>query len=370
MNAIHELAPGQAHQFVLAALNVTLTGSSAQQPDLSSAIELRAVDQAGQESVTVRLTSLQVILTPEPRRLRLMAFPTRSETFSPNTVVGLTVRTEGTANDQALVPPVDVGSLASFELAVLEFAPGRSVLTAAGIAVASVPGGPATPDVSKHPWLRAGQYAVREAEMRAPGAIPSDAVSRWGLVLDGSASVQRTQAALTDLVQLGAGINTAHSRAWPVQVLVTGPDTAVGQPPTSSPEQLLEAVTAAPEASSWCHLAGPARALAEQVGPGGRVLMAAAAVPGDVADLAEVARAHHDVAFQLLVPGTSVHGLPADAAAASGVGAEQHLGTGSLTGLANVRVVSVGTTDEGTAALSDPRPAQLALALLGTGGAV
>src|SRR5690348_4013025 len=117
--AIRELDAGQSHTFPSTALRVQLTGASP-----NAGVLLRALDQAGDESVTVRLTDIEVVLTPQPRRLRLVATPSNGGSFPAATSLGLTLRTEGASvvGEQILVSAVDVGALMSHEVAVLEFA--------------------------------------------------------------------------------------------------------------------------------------------------------------------------------------------------------------------------------------------------------
>src|SRR4051812_44362262 len=121
---IKELDPGQSHTFGLFPLRVEITGAPA-----TGVVRLMAVDQAGHESVTVRLTDTEVVLTPQPRRLRIVAEPVGGGSFPGGLRIGLAIRNEvaNVASEQVLVSAIDVGALSSHEIAVLEFAADRSI---------------------------------------------------------------------------------------------------------------------------------------------------------------------------------------------------------------------------------------------------
>jgi hypothetical protein len=398
--ATKELDPGQQHTFALAPLRVQLTGT------FSAGVVLRAVDQAGDESphTTVRLTESEMVLTPQPRRVRLVASPAGGS-FAAGTTLGLMVRTEGAnvAADQVMVAPFDVGALESREIAVIEFAEGRSVLSVlaapggrspvvaappvaaqpdGGLAsaqaapVTSAPAASGTPragsrndllgDDDQLPWLQAGRYAFRDADKVAgAGPGPEAAVSSWGIVLDGSASMRRlwSDGHLDDLITLVAGIAVEWTRTWPGAAIAAGVNVANNPSALRDPGALLAAGFGALEPSSWSSLATGVEQALGLVGRDGFVLVVTDGVPGDVERLAALASAVPQARIGVVTVGCSGYGLPSDGPCEWW--SEELAGLEDLAALPNVRVAAVQRRDDGSLNLSERRPAELALALTG-----
>lgn len=398
--ATKELDPGQRHTFALTPLRVQLTGS------FGPGVVLRAVDQAGAESTQgmMRLTAAEMVLTPQPRRVRLVASPPGGS-FPAGTTVGLMVRTEG-ANvvaDQVMVAPFDVGALDSREVAVIEFAEGRSVLSviaapgagarpaapnqretlASTAAVASAPQGAAAPlatvfraqglggEDDQLPWLKPGRYALRDAaKVAGSGPGPDAPAAAWGMVLDGSASMRGVHRAggLRELVRLVAGIAVEWTRTWPGAAVVASVETANQPAGLRDPDALLRGAYEYREPSSWSSVAQGVQRAIGLVGQEGFVVVVTDGVPGDVERLAAVASAHPAVRIGVVAVGQSAFGLASDGAC--NWWAEELAGFGELGALTNVRLVAVRRGADGPLDLSGRRPAEIALALTGPRRAV
>lgn len=355
MAANRELDAGQSHILPHAALEVTLTGAG------SGTVKLAALDQAGGEIVTVRLASNQILITPEPRRLRLVAFPVDLNAFPAATSVGLTIMTKGAslASEQVLVATTDVGALTQCELAVVEFAPGRSIVTA-------VDTGSSREVDDSPPWLQAGRYALRDASRLTPGSPQRAGGSQraWAVALDGSASLVAAQPreALTALLELACGTLVEWTGNWASAALLAGVSTLEVPDAPRNPEALVAALYDGGEPSSWCYLASAARTLAGKVGPGGSVLLIADGVPGDLAEVAQVAAAHPQVGFRLLAFGRSLHGLASDTILVEWW-AESLSGVELADSVENFSVVAVRRDADGSPVLEGARAAELALRL-------
>jgi hypothetical protein len=398
--ATKELDPGQQHTFALAPLRVQLTGT------FGAGVVLRAVDQAGAESpqATVRLTESEMVLTPQPRRVRLVASPAGGS-FAAGTTLGLMVRTEGAnvAADQVMVSPFDVGALKSREIAVIEFAEGRSVLSVlaapgggsplvapppssaqADSRLASAQAAPASPaapapaygaaaprqdllgDDDQLPWLQSGRYAFRDADkVSGSGPGPEAPVTSWGIVLDGSASMRRlwSEGHLEDLITLVAGIGVEWTRTWPGAAVAAGVKVTNNPSALRDPVALLAAGFGTLEPSSWSNLATGVEQAFGLLGRDGLVLVLTDGVPGDVDRLAALASALPQARIGLVTLGRSGYGLPSDGPC--DWWSEELAGLEDLAALANVRVAAVQRRDDGSLNLSERRPAELALALTG-----
>jgi len=388
VNAIHELAAGQSHQFELSPLRVTLTGTMQGHADgLTVGVILRAVDQAERESVTVRMTDAQIILTPEPRRLRLVAYPTAGGTFDASTKIGLTVMTEGAAvvSEQVLVAPTDVGALPRHELAVLEFATDRAILTVAAPSRPAVPDdprdtdwksgdvfGPATtaaplerPNDDTHPWIRPARYAMRDAaKLRPSGVAGTGDGRRWAVALDGSASMGREQLreAAETVLALACGVLVEWTGWWAANTVVAGVDLLDVPEGRTDPAALIRSAFDGREPSSWWHVATAARQLAARVGEGGSVLMVGDGVPGDLAILVGVARSLPGVRFVLLSFGDSRHSLQSDGGHVSWQ-TDAMSGSELGDGVRNLEIVTVRLRADGSPLLEESRAAELAVRL-------
>src|SRR4051794_9676287 len=116
--ATTELDPGQSHVIPgVVALRAALVGGE-------GAVELRALTLAGDSSAHIRLTPGEMILTPQPRRVRMVVVPVGGGQFPARSIIGLSLSTEGqsVADEEVLVARADLGALDSHELAVVEFA--------------------------------------------------------------------------------------------------------------------------------------------------------------------------------------------------------------------------------------------------------
>jgi hypothetical protein len=377
--AIRELDAGQSHTFAPTALRVQLTGASH-----GGGMILRALDQAGDESVTVRLTDVEVVLTPQPRRLRLVALPSAGGWFPAGTSLGLTLRTEGasSAGEQILISSVDVGALTRHEIAVLEFAADRAVLRVSGTSGGIVPtellaeapftsgsvfrlGQPnqptlPPPDDQRHTWLQPGRYALRDAERL--GAI-GEPVGAWGVVLDGSASMRPLYESgqLHLLLGLVCGTYVQWTNRWAsvssvAGVRVTDVDAA------TDPEAITAAAFVGTEPSSWSSLADAAQGVVRRVGQGGAVLMVTDGVPGDIVRLAALGRDNPSVRFVVVTTGVSVQGLPSDVSNLAWW-QEELAGFDVFRSLANFQAVAVQLPSDQRFELSGSRAAELALRL-------
>jgi hypothetical protein len=400
--ATKELDPGQQHTFALAPLRIQLTGA------FGAGVVLRAEDQAGAESTvgSMRLTEAEMVLTPQPRRVRMVASPAAGS-FAAGTTVGLMVRTEG-ANvvaDQVMVAPIDVGALEKREIAVIEFAEGRAVLS-----VIATPGagGPSTPppastqpaetfasaqtspspthpvvpppvapmhptrthelqgDDAALPWLQPGRYAFRDAgKVGGAASGPEAPPASWGLVLDASASMRSSRglASLLDLVTLVSGVAVEWTHTWPAATVAAGVQVVNDPTALRDPRALLRTAYDGTEPSSWSTLAAATEQVLASVGHQGCVLIVTDGVPGDVDDLEVVARRYPGARIAVVTTGRSVFALPSD-----GGGdwwAEELAGLGGLAALPNVRIAAVKRNGDGSLELGDLRAAELALALTG-----
>ena len=379
-----ELTAGQDHTFPSAALRVNLTGAP------GGGVRLMVVDQAGYDTGPVRLTDVMVVLTPAPRRLRLVAVPAADDLFAPATNLGLTVKTEGGGDgEQVLVSPVDVGALAERELAIIEFATDRAILRVPGavsrplsqdrapvVAPAAAPGQPAPaapaapapptvppPKLEDMPWLGAGRYALREARQLG-GAQVSDASGlEWGVVLDTSASMAARAASgeLSEVLALVLGICLEWTGRLPAALVTSGVARRTVSP-VGDPSKLITELFSDREPSSWATLADPVSELAQRVGLTGAVLIVSDGVPGDVGQLTEIARRQPGVRFMLVGRGRSTHGLPSDTAGRQWW-EEELTGIDEWAALPNVVVASLAASDAEGTALDERHRAELALRL-------
>jgi hypothetical protein len=373
--AIKELDPGQRHSLPLSALRVQLTGTI-------QSVVLKAVDQAGDESVTVRLKPTEIVLTPQPRRLRLVASPADGGSFAAGASLGLTLLTEGatTSSEQVLVSAVDVGALRSHEIATLEFATDRTILTVAPgtrNAPTAAPKSGQTfmsskvfdaptpvqdlpaPDDQEHIWLQPGRYALRDADRLGSIADPVDA---WGVVLDGSASMLPLYRSgqLDVLLGLVCGTYVHWTSRWASSCTVAGVRQVEVPAAATDPQRLSAAALSDTEPSSWSMLTECVSAVAARLGSSAAVVVVTDGVPGDVDRLVELARRSPDLQLTMVTTGVSLHGLPSDQP-----GTEWwHEELAGLAGLAeqpNVRVAVVRIGDDGRLRLEDARAAEFAL---------
>ena len=378
--SIIQLNAGERHTFALSALRIQLTGTTAAVATLS------ALDQAGGESVDVRLGPTEVVMTPQPRRLRLVARPSAGSSFPAGTTIGLTLFTEGASSmlEQVLVTPYDAGALETYELGVLEFATDRSVLTVSGTGrlapkeaqvettlvsstiydSARTPAAtpvPAATRVEDHTWLRAGRYALRDAGQLGTLAAPSSGA--WAVVLDGSISMFSLQSsgALPQLLELVCGTVVSWTDTWPSRCVLTGATTVDVPEAVTSPRALCAALEAAQPWSSGL-LAPAVASAARTVGAGGMVLAVTDGAPSDVQVLADLARQAPDRLFRYVATGTSAHGLPSDQEDRP-FWHEELGGFDALEGLPNVSVAAIRTRADDTLQLDGRRVAELALRL-------
>lgn len=390
--AIKELDAGQRHIFAPSALRVQLTG-----PVHGEGVLLQALDQAGGESVTVRLSDVEVVLTPQPRRLRLVATPKAGGWFPAGTSIGVTLRTEGasSAAEQILVSQFDAGALSTFEIAVLEFAPDRAVLTVSGsgqqlpastsaeqqqftsgsvfqgssATAGSTPAttggarGSAGPpaalgDGDDLPWLQPGRYALRDA---AKLGTPDAPVSAWGIVLDGSASMHdlHHSGQVDALVGLVCGAYVHWTKTWASASVLAGVRVTDFAEATTDPTELFKAGFVDAEPSSWSSVAEGAALVAGRVGAQGAVLIVTDGVPGDIARLAEVAAANPGVRFSIITSGVSRYSLSSDGQ--HDWWREELAGLEPIDSLPNISAVAVRQAPDGRLELSGTRAAELAL---------
>lgn len=373
-----ELDPGQRHTFGAVPVRVTLTGMRPAQP-----VELRVLDQAGSDAVAKRLGSVEVMVVPVVRRLRLVARPLDGGAFLPGTQLGLTLRSEvpGTGMDQILVSEANVGALQEQELAVLEFTgeqravvqvsardDGGPVPVATGVTVRSGEAYDAAPvagargvsdaEVSQQ-WLEQGLYALRDA--RKIGTVAT-APSTWGIVLDGSSSLlpMYRKGELASLLALVMGIEVHWTRRWPVACAVAGVRVTAVDRVDAGPDALQQ-VAFGGEPATWAAVGAAAELVAGKVGAGGSVVVVSDSVPGDFARLVEVAGRNRAVRFTLVCTGASRHGLPSDGFPNWW---EEELGSCDLSGSEGlVDVVSVRVDAEGALLLGGQRAAEFALLL-------
>lgn len=383
--AIKELDGGQSHTFSPTALRVTLTGGQPAQPP-----RLRVVDQAGADSVAHRLGSTEVVLTPQPRRLRLMAVPEHGGAFAPGTHLGLTIRTEGAAatSEQVLVSSFDVGALTDFEFGVLEFAqtkavlrvseapdedtpitaPTQPVITSGEAFSGAASSGPPPARVQQDDmtWLEPSRYALRDAAKVGEVGTPS---ASWGLVLDSSASMRQLHRAgqLQPLVSLVLGSHVLGARTWPQACVTAGVRVLESAAKPISPEAFLGEAYDDTEPASWAPMGLASRHVAQAVGHAGTVLVVTDGVPGDVANLVDLAQSSPQVHLALVTLGVSTHNLPSDGGCSWWE--EELAGLSPLDALPNVKVSAVRRARDGRLELGGSRAAELALFLSRVRGA-
>lgn len=372
--AIKELDAGQTYSFRPTAVRVQLTGAV-----LPGGVRLVALDQADHEAETVRLTDTEMVLIPQPRRLRLVAVPSRAASFPAGVSLGLTVRTEGesTAMEQILVSVVDVARLRSHELAVLDFASDRAVLTVSktrgGIAPGdvSMPDGAVEvvtvrdglrhtrPDDAEHAWLQAGRWAHRDAEKLGEVASPP---ASWGVVLDGSASMRRLHLAgeLEPLLALACGIHVQWSSAWSAAAAVAGVRVVEADSSATDPGVLTRTAFDGAEPSSWSSVAAATAALLKRMGPDPAVLVVTDGVPGDLDRLTTCFADHPRARFAVLTTGVSSRGLPSDGPIDWW---QEELAALAALEAPNVAVVALTLDAARRINLDGSRPAELALSL-------
>lgn len=384
--AIRELDPGQSHTFAEpTTLRVELTG-------VAGRATLKALDQAGGESARIRLTDGEIILTPQPRRVRLVVAPATGASFPAGTSIGLTLRTEGPSSsaEEILVSKVDVGALGSYELAVVEFAVNRVVLNVAGrandgvdVAEAAAPvftsGNPVAcpgshaqhiPDEDQqHAWLQPGRYALRDARQLNDLGQIDEPVTSWGLVLDGSVSMQRLHGTgeLDRLVGLVSGVMVEWTRRWATATAVAGVRTTEVSAASTQPQALTDAAFSSSAPSSWAGIGAAAASVVRKLGSSGALVVVADGVPGDIAQLTEVVKASPGVRFTVVATGVSAsHGLKSDGGLAWWQ--EELAGLDVLTELPNSRVVAVQLRPTDRLDLGGDRAAEVALRLTQTVG--
>jgi len=365
---VKELDASESYSFASTPLRIVLTGITA-----DAGVTLQAVDQAGNESASHRLSAIEMILTPQPRRLRLVATPSSSTTFAPGMHVGLSLRTEGASAEpeQIIVSQVDVGAFSSHEIAVLEFAVGKSVITVTGgrspervtpEGIASAP----TEDsgAGDQAWLQPGRYAFRDA-VRSTHVEQS--TLSWGLVLDGSASMAALHAAgqLDELLVLVAGVMVEWTGRTADGAALTGPRQFVEVPSAAQdPRNLSASAFTDREPASYCELAPAIDCLATRMGGEGVVVVVTDGVPADVEAIVHLMEANPRLTQSLVTIGQSKHSVPADVP--QQWWEEELSALDPLAALTNVRIVALG---RGTGVapcvdLGDGRPAQLAAKLI------
>ena len=377
--AIKELDAGQRHTFAPSALRVQLTG-----PVHGGGVQLRALDQAGSESITVRLSDVEVVLTPQPRRLRLVAVPSDGGSFPAGTSIGLTLRTEGAsaAAEQILVSPFDAGALNTFEIAVLEFASDRAVLTVSGsgherpiadpllrqeFTSGSVfQGSPQTPsgiepelhDDAEHVWLQPGRYALRDAAKLGESDAPAKA---WGVVLDGSGSMRHLfdNGQLDALLGLVCGTYVHWTKRWASASVVAGVRVEEAVSADTDPARLTRTACVDREPSSGSRIAEATQLVVERVGATGAVLIVTDGVPGDIDRVADLALAHPRVRLTIITTGVSRHGLSSDGSRAWWQ--EELAGLEPIDAVSNISAVALRLTHDGRLELSGARAAEVAL---------
>lgn len=365
---VKELDESESYSFAPTPLRVILTGVAA-----DAGITLHAVDQAGNEASPHRLSAIEMILTPQPRRLRLVAAPNTSTTFAPGTHVGLSLRTEGGSAEpeQIIVSQFDVGALSSREIAVLEFAAGKSVITVTGGQTA-LRGAPEETKSSRagkfgvgdQEWLQPGRYAFRDAVASTP---VQQSPTSWGLVLDGSASMAALHAAgqLDDLLVLVAGVMVEWTGRAANAVLLTGPRSFVEVPSASQDPRNLSAFAFTDrEPASYAELAPAIQRVGTQLGGEGVVVVVTDGVPADVDAIARLMEDNPRLSQSLVTVGRSKYSPPADLP--QQWWEEELAALDPLASLPNVRIVALGRGTNGSASVDvgDGRRAQLAAKLI------
>lgn len=372
--AIKELDPGERHTTGLFPWRVQLTGNAA-------GAVLRAVDQAGHESdTTVRLRSTEIVVMPEPRRLRLVAQPSDGGVFAPGTSIGVTLLTEGAMSsaDQVLVSSVDVGALPSYEIATLEFATDRTVVSVPSgrrtapvdVAEAVVTGGsgsgprqlpPEAIDEVAHPWIQPGRYALRDAEQR--GAVV-DAPDGWSLVVDGSASMLELHQSgeLERLVETASGVMIQWTGRWASASVAAGVTRTSRPAARHNPVELLTAAFEGTEPASGVALAAAIRDASTPLPPGGAVLVVTDGVPGDVEQITALVAEKPGLRVFVVVVGKSRFGVHSDRQGFDWW-RDELFGYTQLAKAPNAVVVSLAPGADGAVPLGSDRAAELASAL-------
>jgi hypothetical protein len=365
---VKELDESESYTFASTPLRVILTGV-----DADAGVRLQAVDQAGNESASHRLSAIEMILTPKPRRLRLVATPGTSATFAPGTHVGLSLRTEGpnAGSEQIIVSQFDVGAFDSREIAVLEFAVGKSVITvtssrapAAHTPKASgfVPS--ANAEVPDQEWLQSGRYAFRSA---VGSKHVQQTAASWGLVLDGSASMAALYAAgqLDDLLLLAAGVMVEWTGRTAGAAAFTRPRQFVGVSSAGQdPRTLSSSAFTDREPALYSQLAPAIQSVGADLGGDGVVVVVTDGVPSDVDAIADLMARSPRLVLSLVTIGRSKYSLPADLP--EQWWEEELSAMDPLAGLSNVRIVALGRGTGGSPSveLRDARPSQLAACLI------
>lgn len=371
---VKELDPGESYQFAPTPLRVVLDG------DAQGRVTLLAIDQADADVATIRLSAGEVILTPKPQRLRLRAVPVDGGTFAPGTHIGMSLRTEGAASvaEQIIVPASDVGALTHRDLAILEFAVNRAVLTVSketgwrpepspapvqkpGTTIPVTQPEPRGPAVVDDPGLETGRYALRTAARSgSPGTPPSC----WSIVLDGSASMQALgeSSVVEDLTLVVSGVLVEWAGHGAVFTSYAGVDAVSAIPDGGAdPRRFVRSALVDREPSSLSVLTPAVRRAIEAVGSHGAVVVLTDGVPGDVDTLTVELDRHPEVRCAVVSLGVSHHGLPSD-----GVPSwwhEELAALDSLAALDNVGVVALTLDHDRQLLLDAPRDAEFARAL-------
>jgi hypothetical protein len=365
---VKELDESESYAFSPTPLRVILTGVKA-----DAGVTLRALDQAGNEATSHRLSAIEMILTPQPRRLRLVATPSTSRTFAPGTHVGLSLRTEGTSTEpeQIIVSQSDVGALSSREIAVLEFTVAKSVITVSGGGSGeqgTAPGSGYVPvegqSANDQEWLRAGRYAFRDA---AGSDVAEQSPSSWGLVLDGSASMAALHAAgqLDDLLVLAAGVMVEWTGRVPDAIALTGPGKFVEVPSArQDPRNLSAFAFTDREPALFAELAPTIQWVAGRLGGDGMVLVVTDGAPADLDAIVRLVEGIPRFVLSLVTIGRSKFSLPSDVP--HQWWEEELSALEPLASLPNVRIVALGRGAGGSLSveLGDSRPSQLAAQLI------
>ncbi|MEP7193212.1 MAG: hypothetical protein ABI903_10135 [Actinomycetota bacterium] len=365
---VKELDESESYAFAPTPLRVILTGVKA-----DAGVTLQALDQAGNEAASYRLSAIEMILTPQPRRLRLVATPSNSKTFASGTHVGLSLRTEGSSvePEQIIVSQSDVGALGNREIAVLEFAVGKSVITVIG-GRSREPSAPQQrghlpaedPGVNEQEWLQAGRYAFREA---AGSNVVQQGPASWGLVLDGSASMAALHATgqLDDLLVLAAGVMVEWTGRAADAAALSGPRTFVEVPAArQDPRNLSATAFTDREPALYAELAPAIQCVAGQLTGDAVVVVVTDGVPADVDAIVRLMEASPGLAQSLVTIGRSKYSLPADVP--QQWWEEELSALDPLACLPNVRIVALrrGAIGSLTGESGDGRPSQLAAQLI------